>query len=152
MYINKNSLQMQITNRATILLSAVWLLVQPLALVGQAQASPEIIIDRILRADSSSSSTSTVGSTTRANEYKQLLGSFKRWMGAYQRLQKDGDNYVAVFDSGSLPIEVRSKDSGAIESLSFGCPSTKSLSLNEAPREIQQALLKCSGFNRSGRQ
>lgn len=142
---------MQIINRATIVLSAAWLLVQPLALVGQAQASPEIIIDRILRSEnSSSSSSSTVGSTARANEYKQLLGSFKRWMGAYQRLQKDGDNYIAIFDSGSLPIEVRSKDSGAIESLSFGCPKTRSLSLNEAPLEIQKALLKCSGFTKSG--
>jgi hypothetical protein len=143
---------MKITNRATILFSAVWLLFQPLALVGQAQASPEIIIDRILRSESSSSSSSNVGSAARSNEYKQLLGSFKRWMGAYQRLQKDGDNYIAIFDSGSLPIEVRSKDSGAIESLSFGCPKTRSLSLNEAPLDIQKALLKCSGFNKSGSQ
>jgi hypothetical protein len=143
---------MQITNRATIGFSAVWLLVQPLALVGQAQASPEVIIDRILRSENSSSSTSTVGSTTSGNEYKQVLGSFKKWMGAYQRLQKDGDNYIAVFDSGSLPIEVRSKDSGAIESLSFGCPKSRTLSLNQAPPEIQRALLKCSGFNKSGSQ
>jgi hypothetical protein len=141
---------MQITNRATIVLSAVWLLVQPLALVGQAQASPEIIIDRILR--SNTSTPSTVGSPARANDYLQLLGSFKNWLGTYQRIQKDGDNYVAIFDSGSLPIEVRSKPNGAIDSLSFGCPITRSLSLNEAPRELQQALLKCTGFNKSGSQ
>jgi hypothetical protein len=142
---------MQITTRSTIVLSAVWLLVQPLALVGQAQASPEIIIDRILRSDTSTSSSSNVGSAARTNDYLQSLRSFKRWMGNYQRIQKDGDNYVAVFDSGSLPIAVNTKPNGAIDSLSFGCPVTRSLSLNEAPLELRQALIKCSGFNKSGR-
>lgn len=144
---------MKITTRSTIVLSAIWLLVQPLAMVTQAQPSPGVIIDRILRSDtdSSASSTSTIGSTSSNTQYPQLLGSFKRWMGTYQRLQKDGDNYIAIFNSGSLPIEVRSKSNGSIDSLNFGCPSARSLSLNEAPRDIQKALLKCSGFNKSDR-
>jgi hypothetical protein len=56
---------MKITNRSTIVLSAIWLLVQPLAMVTQAQSAPGVIIDRILRSesDSSASSTSTIGST-----------------------------------------------------------------------------------------
>jgi hypothetical protein len=147
---------MKITNRSTIVLSAIWLLVQPLAMVTQAQSAPGVIIDRILRSesDSSASSTSTIGSTsstTGPTQYKQLLGSFKKWMGSYQRLQKDGDNYIAIFDGGSLPIEVRAKSNGSIDSLNFGCPSSRSLSLNEAPKDIKQTLLKCSGFNKPDR-
>ena len=140
---------MQITNRSIVGLSLLWLLGAPLTLVAHAQSSPEIIIDRLLRSDTASS-TSNVGSAARTTEYQQLLGSFKRWMGAYQRLLKDGDNYIAIFDSGSLPIEVRSKPSGSIDTLSFGCPNAKSLSLNEAPLDIQRALKTCRGFHKSG--
>jgi hypothetical protein len=133
---------MQITNfrRAAMLFSASFLLVLPLGINAQAQPAPEIIIDRMLRSDSQSS-----GSNDRN---QALLASYKTWMGAYQRLiNKDDNKFMAVFDRGSLPIEIRPKSSGsAIDSLSFGCPITKSLSLSAAPSNLQKALSKCAGF------
>jgi hypothetical protein len=133
---------MYITNfrRAAMLCSASLLLVLPLGMNAQAQAAPEIIIDRMLRSDSQSTSSS--------DRNQALLASFKTWMGAYQRLiSKDDNKFVAVFDRGSLPIEIRPKSNGSsIDNLSFGCPITKSLSMSSAPSNLQQALSKCAGF------
>jgi hypothetical protein len=133
---------MQITNfrRAAMSFSASLLLVLPLGTNAQAQAAPEIIIDRMLRSDSQSANSS--------DRNQGLLASYKTWMGAYQRLiNKEDNKFMAVFDRGSLPIEIRPKSSGsAIDSLSFGCPITKSLSLSAAPSNLQKALSKCPGF------
>ncbi len=126
--------------RAAMLCSASLLLALPLGINAQAQPAPEIIIDRLLRADSPSASSS--------DRNQALLASFKVWMGRYQRLISQDDNkFVAVFDSGSLPIEIKPKSNGtSIDSLSFGCPITKSLSMSSAPSNLQQALSKCAGF------
>jgi hypothetical protein len=123
--------------RLTIDVGMVPSIVILLAMTVQAQPAPEISIDRIFRYESSS-----VGGKSQG----QLVGSFKKWMGAYQRIRKDGDNYVAVFDSGSLPIDVKFKANGSIESIIFGCPISKSLSLINAPENLQKALSKCGGF------
>ena len=126
--------------RVAMLFSASLLLVLPLSLNAQAQPAPEIIIDRMLRSDSQSASSS--------DRNGALLASFKTWMGAYQRLiSKDDNKFMAIFDRGSLPIEIRPKSNGSsIDSLSFGCPITKSLSMSSAPSNLQQALSKCAGF------
>jgi hypothetical protein len=126
--------------RALMLCSASLLLTLPLGTNAQAQPAPEIIIDRMLRSDSQS--------TSSGDRNQALLASFKTWMGAYQRLiSKDDNKFIAVFDRGSLPIEIRPKSSGSsIDNLSFGCPITKSLSMSSAPSNLQQALSKCAGF------
>lgn len=133
---------MQITSfrRAAMLFSASLLLALPLGTNAQAQAAPEIIIDRMLKSDSQSSGSS--------DRNQGLLASYKLWMGTYQRLiNKEDNKFMAIFDRGSLPIEIRPKSSGsAIDSLNFGCPITKSLSLSTAPSNLQKALSKCPGF------
>lgn len=133
---------MQIPNfcRAAMLFSASLLLVLPLGINAQAQPAPEIIIDRMLRSDSQSSGSS--------DGNRALLASYRMWMGTYQRLiNKEDNKFMAIFDRGSLPIEIRPKSSGSsIDSLSFGCPITKSLSLSAAPSNLQKALSKCPGF------
>jgi hypothetical protein len=126
---------LQITNRAAIVLSTVLLLV-PMAISTLAQPDPEVALDRIFRYESSAPS----------SQGRELLISFKKWMGAYQRIRKDGNNYTAVFDSGSLPIDAKFKANGSIESMSFGCPISKSLSPSDAPSNLRTALSKCAGF------
>ena len=77
--------------RAAMLCSTSLLLILPLNLNAQAQPAPEIIIDRLLRSDSQSASSS--------DRNGALLASFKIWMGAYQRLiSKDDNKFMAIFD------------------------------------------------------
>ena len=127
---------MQITDRVVMVLSTALLLVQPLAITAQAQPAPEVAIDRMFRYESSSTS----------RQGRDLLISFKKWMGTYQRIRTDGNSYEAIFDGGSLPIEAKFKANGSIESLNFGCPISKSLSRNDAPDALRKSLSKCPGF------
>ena len=113
------------------------LLVIPLELSGQAQPAPEVALDRVFRYESSLSSSSIPG---------QSIGSLKKWMGTFQRIRTDGNSYIAVFDRGSIPIDAKFKANGSVESLNFGCPISKSLSLSDAPSNIRQTLSKCAGF------
>ena len=122
-------------NRSIWLGCHTLLLVLSIELAVQAQPDPEIVLDRAFRYESSSS-----------NSQRQLIGSFKNWMGTYQRIRMDGNNYIAVFDRGSLPIDAKFKANGSVESLNFGCPISKSLSLSDAPSNLRQALSKCAGF------
>ena len=128
--------KLQLINRAAIVLSSV-LLSPSLDLNVQAQPAPEVVIDRIFRSDESSSSDS---------KYQISPASLKQWMGAYQRIRKEGNIYIVIFDRGSLPIEVRFKANGSIEGVGFGCPVSKSLSLGDAPRDLQRSFSKCTGF------
>jgi hypothetical protein len=123
-------------NRAVTLLSQALLLVLSIELVAQAQPAPEIVLDRLFRNESSAPN----------SQSRQMLVSFKEWMGSYQRIRKEGSGYVAVFDSGSLPLDAKFKANGSIETMTFGCPTSKSLSLSDAPTGIRQALSKCAGF------
>ncbi len=123
-------------NRAVTVFSTALLLVLSIELVAQAQPAPEIVLDRLFRNESSAPNTQS----------REMLVSFKQWMGSYQRIRKEGGGYVAVFDSGSLPIDAKFKANGAVETMNFGCPTSKSLSLSDAPSGIRQALSKCAGF------
>jgi hypothetical protein len=127
---------MQITDRVAMVSSTALLLVQTLAITAQAQPAPEVAIDRMFRYESSSTS----------GQGRDFLISFKKWMGTYQRIRPDGNNYEAIFDRGSLPSEAKFKANGSVESLSYGCPISKSLSLNDAPDDLKKALSKCAGF------
>jgi hypothetical protein len=126
-------LKLQLTHRIGLLLSTAVLLVQPLALNVQAQPDPAVAIDRAFRYESSSNQ-------------GLLIGTLIKWMGAYQRIVQDGENYLVIFDSGSIPVSPRFTTSGALETLTFGCPRSKSLSINDAPEAIRQELSKCAGF------
>jgi hypothetical protein len=128
--------KLQSINRAAIVLYSV-LLSQSLELSVQAQPAPEVVIDRIFRSDESSSSNS---------KYQISPASLKQWMGAYQRIRKEGNIYIVIFDRGSLPIEVRFKANGSVEGVGFGCPVSKSLSLGDAPSDLQRSFSKCTGF------
>lgn len=123
-------------NRAGTLLSGALLLVLAIELVAQAQPAPEVTLDRLFRYESSAPS----------GQGRELLASFKQWMGSYQRIRKEGSGYVAVFDSGSLPLDAKFKANGSIEAMNFGCPTSKSLSINSAPTDVRKALAKCAGF------
>lgn len=123
-------------NRAVTILSGALLLVLSIDLVAHAQPAPEVVLDRLFRNESSAPNTQS----------RELLVSFKQWMGSYQRISKQGGGYVAVFDSGSLPIDAKFKANGSIETMNFGCPKSKSLSIDSAPSGIRQSLSKCAGF------
>jgi hypothetical protein len=135
--INSKILNLKITNRVVVGLGTLLLLVPSMRLTALAQPSPSIIIDRMFRYDSS-----PAGSN---NQDRYLVISLKKWLGTYQRVIEDDNNYVAVFDRASIPLKVKLKDSGDIESFNFGCPVSKSVSLNEAPLELKKLLSKCNG-------
>jgi hypothetical protein len=123
-------------NRAVALLSGTLLLTLSIELVAKAQPAPEIVLDRLFRNESSAPNTQS----------REMLASLKQWMGSFQRIRKEGGGYVAVFDSGSLPLDAKFKANGSIETMNFGCPKTKSLSIDSAPSSIRQTLSKCAGF------
>jgi hypothetical protein len=127
---------MQTINRIATISALVFLSIFSMATAARSQPDPEIALDRMFRYDSSAPSLQS----------QQMLGSLKKWMGRYQRIRKDSNGYVAVFDSGSLPIDAKFRANGSIESMNFGCPISKSLSLSDAPDDLRRALSKCGGF------
>jgi hypothetical protein len=130
-------INMQSTNRIAIVSAMVLASLSSLSMSATAQPAPEVAIDRMFRYDSAPGSTS---------QGRELLGSLKKWMGSYQRTVKNGNTYVAVFDGGSLPIDAKFKANGTVESMTFGCPTSRSLSASDAPMDLRKALSKCAGF------
>ena len=126
--------KLQITSRLTLILATTLLLIKPLELTAQAQAAPEVMVDRMFVYESS------------GGLYQGVISSLKKWMGAYQRIRKDDDNYLLVFDGGSLPIDIQVSASGSIAGLNFGCPISRTLSISDAPSELRQVLSQCSKF------
>ncbi|WP_310487665.1 hypothetical protein [Chamaesiphon sp. VAR_69_metabat_338] len=123
-------------NRAVTVFSTALLFVLSIELVANAQPAPEVVLDRLFRNESSAPNTQS----------REMLASFKKWMGSFQRIRKEGSGFVAIFDSGSLPLDAKFKANGSIETMNFGCPASKSLSISTAPTEIRQSLSKCAGF------
>jgi hypothetical protein len=126
--------QLQIKSRLALLLAITLLLIKPLELTAQAQADPEVMVDRMFIYESS------------GGLYQGVISGLKKWMGAYQRIRKDDDNYLLVFDGGSLPIDIQVSASGSISGLNFGCPISRTLSISDAPSELRQVLSQCSKF------
>jgi hypothetical protein len=126
---------MQITNRIAAVSALVLVSISSSEIAANAQPAPEVAIDRAFRYESSAPISS-----------QKTLGGLKDLMGAYQRVRKEGNGYVVVFDRGSLPVDAKFKANGAIESMSFGCPISRSLSLNDASEDLRRALSKCAGF------
>lgn len=123
-----------ITSRLTLMLATMVLLIKPLELTAQAQPAPEVMLDRMFVYESS------------GGQYQGTISALKKWMGTYQRIHKDDDNYMLVFDSGSLPIDIQTSVSGSVSGLSFGCPISRTLSISDAPTELRQMLSQCSKF------
>jgi hypothetical protein len=127
--------KLQVTSRLVML--PLLLMIELISTTVQAQPAPEIAIDRVFRYESSLPG-NAMG--------RELLPGLKKWMGAYQRIRKDGDSYLAVFDGGSIPVNAKFRTNGSVESLVFGCPITRSLSISDAPIEVRTGLSKCAGF------
>ncbi|PSB40914.1 hypothetical protein C7B77_27855 [Chamaesiphon polymorphus CCALA 037] len=130
-------INMQSPNRIAIVSAIVLVSLCSFAMSATAQPTPEVAIDRMFRDESAPGST---------RQGRELMGSLKKWMGTYQRTLKTGNGYVAIFDSGSLPIDAKFRANGTVESMTFGCPTSRSLSASEAPMELRKALSKCAGF------
>jgi hypothetical protein len=126
--------QLQITSRLALILTTTLLLIKPLELTVQAQPAPEVMVDRMFVYESS------------GGRFQGVISNLKRWMGAYQRIRKDDDNYILVFDGGSLPIDIQVSESGSVSGLDFGCPISRTLSTSDAPGELRQVLSQCSRF------
>ena len=125
---------LQITSRLTLLLATTLLLIKPLELTAQAQPAPAVMVDRMFVYESS------------GGRFQGVISGLKKWMGAYQRFRKDDDNYLLVFDGGSLPIDIQVSETGSISGLDFGCPISRTLSISDAPGELRQVLSQCSRF------
>ena len=125
---------LQITSRLALILTTALLLIKPLELTAQAQPAPEMMVDRMFVYESSS------------GQFQGVIGSLKKWMGRYQHIRKNDDNYILVFDSGSLPIDIQVSATGSIAALNFGCPISRTLSISDAPSDLRQILSQCSRF------
>jgi hypothetical protein len=132
--INSKTVSRQITDRLTTIFCTCLVVIPATVQTAFAQAAPEIAIDRIFRYDSSSSSSYGQASVT---------AGLKQWLGAYQRTLRDGDNYVVVFDRAALSLIVELKNSGELKNFSIGCPTNRSLSLSDAPEQLQRSLARC---------
>lgn len=129
-------------NREAMAVFAAVLIAQPLAMSARGQASPAVIIDKVFKSDYSMPGM--------RRDDRSRIDFFKKYMGTYQRtIAQDENNYLAVFDSGTLPIELKIRPSGAIESLNFGCPNTRSLSFYDLPTSLRSELKKCGGFRKA---
>ena len=126
--------KLQITSRLALMLATTLLLIKPLELTAQAQPDPEVMVDRMFVHESSS------------GQFQGVISSFKKYMGSYQRIRKNDDGYILVFDSGSIPIDIQVSASGSIAGLNFGCPISRTLSVSDAPSELRQVLSQCSKF------
>ena len=126
--------KLQISSRLALILTTALLLVKPLELTAQAQPAPEVMVDRMFIYESS------------GGRYQAVIGNLKKFMGSYQRIRKDDDNYILVFDGGSLPVDIQVSASGFVSGLDFGCPISRTLSLSDAPSELRQVLSQCSRF------
>ncbi len=130
----RKSVNRQIIDRLSTICCTCLVMMPAMVLKVSAQMAPEVSIDRIFRYESSSSGAAGQG---------EFAMSLKKWLGAYQRLLKDGDNYTAVFDRASLPLTVELKDNGDFKGFGIGCGATSSLPMSEAPEEFRKLLLKC---------
>ncbi len=126
--------KLQITNRIALILATMFVVIKTSELAAQAQPAPEVMVDRMFVYESS------------GGRFQATIGNLKRFMGSYQRIRKDDDNYILVFDGGSLPVDIQVSESGSIVGLDFGCPISRTLSLSDAPSELRQVLSQCSRF------
>jgi hypothetical protein len=125
---------LQITNRIALMLATILMLIKTSELTAQAQPAPEVMLDRMFIYESSS------------GQFQGVIASLKKYMGSYQHIRKNDDNYILVFDSGSIPIDIQVSASGSIAGLNFGCPISRTLSVSDAPSELRQVLSQCSKF------
>ncbi len=126
--------QLPVTSRLALILTTTLLLIKPLELAAQAQPAPEVMVDRMFVYESS------------GGRFQGVIGNLKKFMGPYQRIRKDDDNYILVFDGGSLPVDIQVSESGSVSGLDFGCPISRTLSISDAPSELRQVLSQCSRF------
>jgi hypothetical protein len=124
-------------DRLKILLCTSLVSIPVLGSIASAQPAPEVVIDRIFRYESSYSSNANQGSS---------IAALKKWLGAYQRIIRDDNNYVVVFDRASLQLIVELKDSGELKGFSVGCPISRSIFTSETPEEFQKLIAKCNAF------
>lgn len=98
-----------------------------------AQAAAQVALNNSLK--------NNIGSN---GNYQPIFASIKQWLGNYQKIQKvDATNYIGIFERGSIDISINFKPDGSIENYQLGCPTTKSLSLNQAPASIQKMFANC---------
>lgn len=135
--INKKIVTNSIIDRLKISLSTALVLIPTLGLTVLAQPAPELAIDRIFRYESSSPGNAAQGNS---------IVSLKKWLGAYQRITRDNNNYVVVFDRASLQLIVELKDSGELKGFTVGCPVARSMFTSETPEEFQKLMTKCNAF------
>ncbi|MBD2099452.1 hypothetical protein [Leptolyngbya sp. FACHB-261] len=77
-------------------------------------------------------------------QFQRFITGFKSWLGNYQSVRADGNNFLVVFERGSIPAAVRLNPRGQIVGLGFECPRSTSVPLNQAPPELRQILSSCS--------
>jgi hypothetical protein len=119
-----------ITSRIAVGSAVFLLLGSSMQLTTQAQPSFEGTIDQAFKNNSFPGA---------GEQGRELIVGIKQWIGPYKKAQKNkkDDNYLAIFDRGSLPIKV-----SGLASVGVGCPVTK-LPLSKAPSNIQKAFAKC---------
>jgi beta-lactamase class A len=71
------------------------------------------------------------------SQVQQIISSLKQGLGDYQKVEKQGNNYIVVFVRGYVPTQIALDTNGKIAMLLFQAPVAKSKSLEEAIAEFK---------------
>lgn len=72
-----------------------------------------------------------------AVQVEQIIANLKQELGAYQEVQKDGNDFLILFEKGSVPTKITLNEKGQIASLFFETPRLKITSLDSALAEFK---------------
>jgi hypothetical protein len=104
----------------------------------------ESTIEQIFLSDNPLPGASAEGQQNRI-QFKTVL---TQWMGSYQSVQSDGDQYWVLFDQGSLPITMAFRENGDPDAITVvGCPVT-AVPISQAPSDYRELLsTECPDLN-----
>jgi hypothetical protein len=125
------------TRPLVIGLGATVLLLQALALTASAEPSAEATLNQIFGSD-----VPLPGANSQERQNRIAVKTvLTQWMGGFQGVRKENDNYRVLFEQGSALMNVQFRKNGDPDTLGIvGCPVT-SVPVSQAPRPFQKRLL-----------
>ncbi|MDJ0615736.1 MAG: serine hydrolase [Calothrix sp. MO_192.B10] len=70
-------------------------------------------------------------------QVRTIITNIKNQLGTYQKVQKNGNDYLVIFDQGSLPTKIVLNSKQQISGLLFQAPSLKVSSLEQVVQDFQ---------------
>ncbi|MGF1489171.1 MAG: serine hydrolase [Prochloraceae cyanobacterium] len=101
--------------------------------------TPKEVIERLLTAEKIQGNwfTDIFLKQVPAVQVEQIIATLKQELGAYQEVQQDGNDFLIIFENGSVTTKISLNDRGKIASLFFETPRLKITSLEAALTELK---------------